>query len=262
MLEPARKAGSRLLIPTVANMCAAVGVGYIINRTKVVRPTIRFGATTLTLGCIGLACLSSSFPEILINLMLIPSNAGIGFAYPSMMMGTLASSAQEEMAVATSTLILFRSLGNVMGVSTSSLIVQNALLWGLKRNLVVGGTEGLVSEEQKARVIEMVRERVTAVFDLQGEIQDQGKISSVLRKLGVLMMWVVVDAYRVSLRLTFAWAAGCAAIMLLATWNLKIPRMDARTKKSQDRSVRSVISESTEEGVVTEETSLLLRRSK
>jgi len=137
---------------------------------------MRFGSITLFFGGLGLIFLSPSFSELTICLLLIPANAGVGLAYPSVMMGTLASSEQHEMAVATSTLILFRSIGNVMGVSTSSLIVQNALVWRLKRNLVVGDTAGLISEEQKNKIIEMVRERVTAIFDLQGEIQQQGEL--------------------------------------------------------------------------------------
>ncbi|RPA85307.1 MFS general substrate transporter [Ascobolus immersus RN42] len=234
MLESARKAGSRLLIPTVGNMVCSVGVGYVINRTKVVRPTMRVGSLTLFFGGLGLCFLSSSFSELAVCLLLMPANAGVGLAYPSIMMGTLASSEQHEMAVATSTLILFRSIGNVMGVSTSSLIVQNVLVWGLGKKLIVGETAGLVSDEQKVKIIEMVRERVTAIFDLQGEIQQQ-----------------VMDAYKVSLRTAFGWAALCAFIMLCATFNLVIPSMDNKKKKAEEH----VDSEVT--AMVTEESSLL-----
>jgi len=49
----------------------------------------------------------------------------------------LATSTSEDLAVATSTLILWRSLGTVMGVAVSSLIVQNALIYFLDQ-LVAG----------------------------------------------------------------------------------------------------------------------------
>ncbi len=46
-------------------------------------------------------------------------------------MAVLAVSEQAEQAVVTSTLILWRSLGMIMGVSASSLVLQNALLYYL-----------------------------------------------------------------------------------------------------------------------------------
>ena len=47
----------------------------------------------------------------------------------------LATSSMTDLAVATSTLILWRSLGTVMGVAASSVIVQNALLYYLETML-------------------------------------------------------------------------------------------------------------------------------
>lgn len=62
---------------------------------------------------------------------------GQGFSYPSVSLSMLATSTTEDLAVATSTLILWRSLGTVMGVAVSSLIVQNALIYFLGQ-LVTG----------------------------------------------------------------------------------------------------------------------------
>ena len=50
-------------------------------------------------------------------------------------MSVLAVSEQSEQAVVTSTLILWRSLGMVLGVATSSLVVQNALFVYLEKNV-------------------------------------------------------------------------------------------------------------------------------
>jgi len=54
-------------------------------------------------------------------------------------MAVLAVSDQAEQAVVTSTLILWRSLGMVLGVASSSLVMQNALLHFL--NTKVSGPE-------------------------------------------------------------------------------------------------------------------------
>jgi len=61
---------------------------------------------------------------------------GQGFLFPAAFMSVLVVSEQAEQAVVTSTLILWRSLGTVLGVATSSLVVQNALLVYLEKNVV------------------------------------------------------------------------------------------------------------------------------
>lgn len=50
------------------------------------------------------------------------------FLFPGVFISVLAVSEQAEQAVVTSTLVLWRSIGTVLGVASSSLVVQNALL--------------------------------------------------------------------------------------------------------------------------------------
>jgi len=64
--------------------------------------------------------------------------------FPATFMAVLVVSEQAEQAVVTSTLILWRSLGMVLGVATSSLVMQNALRIYLERN-VVGPDKAKVS---------------------------------------------------------------------------------------------------------------------
>jgi hypothetical protein len=89
---------------------------------------------------IGATCLSSmwdNIPNWLATLFLVPSSIGQGLSFPATSLAVLATSSQEDQAVMTSTLILWRSLGIVMGVSVSSLILQNALTAYLEK-LVTG----------------------------------------------------------------------------------------------------------------------------
>lgn len=67
-------------------------------------------------------------------------------------MAVLAVSEQAEQAVVTSTLILWRSLGMVLGVAVSSLVMQNALVYYLDL-MVIGPEKGLVS-----RIINVILE--------------------------------------------------------------------------------------------------------
>ena len=66
-------------------------------------------------------------------MFLVPSSMGQGFQFPGTFIGILAVGEQAEQAVVTSTLILWRSLGMVLGVSVSSLVLQNSLFGFLHR---------------------------------------------------------------------------------------------------------------------------------
>ena len=55
---------------------------------------------------------------------------------PGSFMSVLAVSEQGEQAVVTTTLVLWRSMGQVLGVAVSSLIVQNSLVGFLNVNVV------------------------------------------------------------------------------------------------------------------------------
>ena len=69
-------------------------------------------------------------------LFLIPASIGQGLLFPSAFIALLAVSDQVEQAVVTSTLILWRSIGIVLGVAGSSLVLQNALRWYLEEFVV------------------------------------------------------------------------------------------------------------------------------
>jgi hypothetical protein len=70
----------------------------------------------------------------------------IGFQFPGCFIALLAVSEQAEQAVVTSALILWRSLGIVLGISLSSLIVQNALVVYLDQ-MVTGPDKYKVSND-------------------------------------------------------------------------------------------------------------------
>jgi hypothetical protein len=99
------------------------------------------------------------------------SSLGQGFSFPSVMVSVLATSEQDDQAIATTTLGLARNLGAVMGVSISSWIFQNVLYYQLERN--VKGVE-------KDHIIALVRKSIRAISSLDPLHQHQGSHSSIL----------------------------------------------------------------------------------
>ncbi|KAI4131559.1 MAG: hypothetical protein LQ347_002934 [Umbilicaria vellea] len=118
-------------------------------------------------------------------------------------MGVLAVSSQEEQAVASTTLGLWRSSGTVMGVALTGLIFQNALILYLDQ---------LVTGKQKADILYEVRRSVHAINELDPLHQKQ-----------------VIDAYSHALQITFALAAAMSVIMVLIITPTKLPRLGKKS---------------------------------
>lgn len=131
------------MLPFLFNMAAGFSTGFIITWSGRLKPTLLCGYALMVIGSVFLSVMKSSFPSWAYTLVIAVSSMGQGFAYPSVSLSMLATSTTEDLAVATSTLILWRSLGTVMGVAVSSLIVQNALLYYL-RQLVSGPQKDFV----------------------------------------------------------------------------------------------------------------------
>ena len=164
-LESATQAGGRLLVPSLAGTFAGVSTGFIISRTGRLFDTLALGNCLLVIGTTMFCLMPADIPSWAYLLFLIPVTLGSGFLMPSTLMSILATSPQEDQAVATSVLIMWRSLGAVFGAAMSGLIVQNGLLVFLKRT---------VTGPDNRAVIERVRREVQAVFKLDPIHQRQG----------------------------------------------------------------------------------------
>lgn len=119
-------------------------------------------------------------------------------------MAVLATSPQNEQAVVTSTLILWRSLGMVLGVATSSLVLQNSLVHYLEQK-VIG--------PDKREVIDAVRKSVKAIKGLESVYKE-----------------MVRDSYAEALRATFIFAAILSVACVVLTLPLRLPRLGERKK--------------------------------
>jgi MFS family permease len=136
-LETASVSGFRLAGPSVALTICGVSAGFIMTATGRMKWLIVVGSLSMLIGATCLSTMWDNIPSWLATLFLVPSSVGQGLSFPATSLAVLATSTQEDQAVMTSTLILWRSLGIVMGVSLSSLILQNALTAYLEQ-LVTG----------------------------------------------------------------------------------------------------------------------------
>lgn len=136
-LETASVSGFRLAGPSVALTICGVSSGFIMTATGRMKWLIVVGSLSMLLGATCLSSMWDGIPTWLATIFLVPSSIGQGLSFPASSLAVLATSTQDDQAVMSSTLVLWRSLGIVMGVSFSSLILQNALTAYLEQ-LVTG----------------------------------------------------------------------------------------------------------------------------
>jgi hypothetical protein len=136
LLESATSSGLRLVIPTIASSVAGTATGFIITYTRRLKPPLVVGAVLLTIGTITVASMQKDMSNWVFVFALLPAIVGQCLIFPASFISVLAVSEQKEQAVVTSTLILWRSLGTVLGVAVSSLVLQNCLIWYLDENVV------------------------------------------------------------------------------------------------------------------------------
>ncbi|KAH6607643.1 hypothetical protein Trco_003956 [Trichoderma cornu-damae] len=206
LLSSATSSGLRLVLPSVVSSFFGAATGFAITWTRRLKWPVLSGALWCLAGCITLCFLRRGMPGAVYLVALVPQSIGQGFQFPGTFMAILASSTQAEQAVVTSTLILWRSVGFVLGIAMSSLVVQNALAYYL---------DAFVQGENKAGIIKRVRESVEAVARLEEPYREQ-----------------VVQSYEASLRLTFILCTVLAVVSVLIVMPIQLPRLAPVKRKS------------------------------
>jgi len=145
LLESATDSGLRLMVPSIAGSTFGVFTGFWITYSKNLKKPLVWGVLMPVMGTLGLCSMTRGLESWVYVLLLIPTSMGQGFLFPGVFISVLAVSDQRDMAVVTSTLVLWRSIGTVLGVASSSLVVQNALLYYLEK-LVLGPEKDDVSQ--------------------------------------------------------------------------------------------------------------------
>ncbi|CAG7921275.1 unnamed protein product [Penicillium olsonii] len=149
--------GLRLVASSIAITCSSVATGFLINSTRRLQPFVLIGVCSMVVGGFAAASMGIDTSHPIAMMCISFSSLGQGFAFPSLMVSILATSKQEDQAVATTTLGLWRSLGSVMGVAVSSWIFQNALIYHLNKN---------VTGVEREHIIALVRKSVHSISQL------------------------------------------------------------------------------------------------
>ncbi|KAI0878905.1 major facilitator superfamily domain-containing protein [Hypoxylon argillaceum] len=210
--KSATESGLYLVVPTATASIAGTLTGLLISRTGRLKWPLVSGTACYLLGTVLLSSLRRGWPTWAYLLCLVPAALGQGFQFPGTLLAVLAASPQRDQAVVTSTLQLWRALGNVLGVAASSLVFQNALLRYLVAYVSVvpddrGGGGG--GEEWKARLIERVRSSIEAVSELpDGQTKNE-----------------VIMSYEAACRATFLVCLVIAFLSMLLVLPVKLPRL-------------------------------------
>lgn len=213
-LESAASSGFRIGPAFIFSTTIAVATGFVINATGRMKPLLTLGGILSLLGSILLCFVRPSFNAWIATLFLIPVSSGQGFNFPATSVAILSVSTQADQAVTTSSLSLFRSLGQVMGVAISSLILQNSLsayLW----NSVSG------DNAEKSAIILRVRKSVHAIVELGPKHQRE-----------------VIAAYAAALQMTFVLAVMAYVAVCVLVFPITIPKL--AVKKRRRRSSMAV----------------------
>jgi hypothetical protein len=144
LLQSATDSGIWLMIPSAGSTFSGVATGFLITWSKKLKWPVTLGSFLVVVGSVCLSFLAVGMPTWVYLVFLIPASIGQGFQFPGTFMAVLAVSEQVDQAVVTSTLILWRSLGMVLGVAVSSLVLQNSLVYYLDL-MVVGPHKAVVS---------------------------------------------------------------------------------------------------------------------
>ncbi|KAK4125486.1 actin-like ATPase domain-containing protein [Parathielavia appendiculata] len=202
LLTTATTSGFRLVVSSAVASIAGTATGFLITYTRRLKWPLVLGTSLLLVGSLCLSSMQRGWPALLYILCLCPGAAGSGFQFPGTFMAILSVSEQREQAVVTSTLILWRSLGQVLGVACSSLVVQNALWYYL---------EVFVTGPEKDGVVKRVRQSVEAIRELPGSYREQ-----------------VVQSYEAALRVTFLCCSVVALVSVLLIVPVRLPRLGKR----------------------------------
>ncbi|OHF02214.1 major facilitator superfamily transporter [Colletotrichum orchidophilum] len=202
LLTTATSSGLRLVLPSIVSSIVGTATGFLITYTRRLKWPPLTGAIGLLVGTLTLALMRRGWPSWVYLLCLVPFSIGQGLQFPGSFMAVLAASDQREQAVVTSTLILWRSLGMVLGVASSSLVLQNTL---------VGYLSEYVQGPEKDEVIRKVRESVESIVKLPAVYRDQ-----------------VVMSYEAALRATFLCCTVIALLSVALLVPIKLPRLGAR----------------------------------
>ncbi|KAH9482854.1 Multidrug resistance protein fnx1 [Psilocybe cubensis] len=186
-LNSAAVAGLHLLPHSVAISTGSVFAGWIMRRTgKLYTLTLVSSFMTIVASTLA-SCWNENSSAFHLWIDLIPQGFGMASFITSTLIAMIAGVLKEDMAVATGITYLFRTTGQVLGVSLSGAILQAVLLQKLKERITGAGAAELIydirhtaeiipllSAEHRKAAVESYGDALRVVFICQAAISGLG----------------------------------------------------------------------------------------
>ncbi|THH09058.1 hypothetical protein EW145_g2271 [Phellinidium pouzarii] len=177
-LTSSKDAGLHLLPHSVAISTGSVFAGWMMRRTgKLYFLTIASVAAATT-ATISICFWGDNTSTWHLWLDIVPQGFGMASLITTTLIAMIASVTKEDLAVATGITYLFRTTGQVIGVSLSGAVLQTVLLNTLREKITGPGAE---------RIIEAVRHSTSIIPTLEPSLQ-KAAVDSYARALSVVFI--------------------------------------------------------------------------
>lgn len=163
------KAGLRLGIPSLFTSVGSLLTAYFMNKdVSNLVYLVQFGVFLIGFGNLLALFISPRIPDKMLNFLLIAANTGQGMSNPALLFTFILNFTKRLQASSTSTLYLFRSIGNVWGVATISIIIQ----FFLKHELVKNFENSDLNEDEINKIIFKVLRSISYIQKLPDSIKE------------------------------------------------------------------------------------------
>ncbi|TFK76081.1 vacuolar amino acid permease [Pluteus cervinus] len=134
-LENASMSGLHLLPHSIAISTGSVFAGWVMRKTGKLYTLTLASALLTVIASVMVACWNSDSSPIHLWLDLFPQGFGMASLITSTLIAMIAGVYKEDMAIATGITYLFRTTGQVLGVSLSGAVLQAVLLQKLRQRI-------------------------------------------------------------------------------------------------------------------------------
>ncbi|KAF8584799.1 vacuolar amino acid permease [Ramaria rubella] len=138
------QAGAHLLPNSIAIAAGSVLAGWVMHRTGKFYTLTMISAPFTIISCILVAAWDEDSHIFHLWFDIVPSGFGTAIIYSTTLIALIASIPRGEIAVATGISFLFRTSGQVLGVSLTGALVQGVLMRQLRKRIIGPGSEELI----------------------------------------------------------------------------------------------------------------------
>ena len=174
--KTSREAGAHLLPNSVGHVTGGLLAGFVLYKTGLYRVPASVVGVLIFVGPVLIARLTPASPQWLQWVAVLPQGIGQGYMLNSGFVALQANCARHEIPQIVGVQWLFRSTGQVVGVATTSAILQGVLTAALRRR---------ITGPHAAELIERIRSNTGVLGSLPEPVQGLARES-----YAVAIMWV------------------------------------------------------------------------